>query len=178
MCGRRRPNERFGGRGERAIICRECRKMPREERRRCLLSYEVLGFLDQSNISTKNIGRLAQIEAEATDDVAALASLVRRIAQVRPRKRKRWRLFRRQHPDLFHLAVEAGLLLDLEPEQLGGDADPFAEEDWFDRWIEPELWELEPTDEELRAASDDSSPRLKTEPQELSLQTSGELLLP
>jgi hypothetical protein len=34
ICGRSRPNERFGGRGMRAVVCADCRKLPKEERRR------------------------------------------------------------------------------------------------------------------------------------------------
>lgn len=60
-CGCERPNERFGGRGQRARICRDCRRLPKVELERLLAMEEILGFVEQSNISTKNIARLQSI---------------------------------------------------------------------------------------------------------------------
>ena len=75
VCGRHRPHEQFGGRGQRAIICSKCRRLPREERMRVLWLDEIFGFLEQSNISKKNLRRLQQLEAEEIAEVASLASL-------------------------------------------------------------------------------------------------------
>lgn len=58
LCGRVRPNERFGGRGLRSRICGHCRRMPKLERQKALRMSELQGFLEQSNISKKNIKRL------------------------------------------------------------------------------------------------------------------------
>ncbi len=153
ICGHSRPHEQFGARGERAVVCRRCRQRPREEQARIFLTDEILGFLDPSNVSAKNLRRLEQLEAEAPEDVAVLASLVRQIAQVRPRKRRRWKLLRQQHPVLFRLAAEAGFLEDLEPEQLGEpQVDVWNKELDLDGWIEPWPWEIEPTSEEYVAS--------------------------
>jgi hypothetical protein len=153
ICYRSRPHEHFGGRGERAVVCKVCRRKTREERVRVFLVDEIVGFLDQSNIFAKNIRRLEKLETEAAEDVALLASLVRRIAQVRPRKRRRWKLLRQQHPELFQLAAEVGFLDYLDPECLGDvPDDTFGDEEVFDVWIEPRPYEVEPTFAQLRLA--------------------------
>jgi hypothetical protein len=58
LCSRIRPNEAFGGKGERARVCRKCRRMPREKRDTQLREREILGFLEQSHISPKNLAHL------------------------------------------------------------------------------------------------------------------------
>ncbi len=151
ICGRERPNEQFGGRGQRARICRSCRRLPLEKRMRALWTAEIFGFLDQSNISSKNLRRLEKLESEAGEEVAALASLVKRIAKVRPGRRKRWKVLKQQHPELFHQAVQAGLAEYLEPEWSGED-ELFDEDAWGGVWIEPRPAEPEPSSEEIRLA--------------------------
>ena len=76
ICGHSRPNEQFGGRGERARVCRQCRKRPHEERRRILLQEEILGFLDQSNISSKNLRRLGESDIDIWDDETDLVGWI------------------------------------------------------------------------------------------------------
>jgi hypothetical protein len=56
ICGRIRANEKFSGRGHRAHICKDCQRLPLEERDRIMCGDELYGFLDQSHISQKNIG--------------------------------------------------------------------------------------------------------------------------
>ena len=81
--------------------------MPREKRD-CLESVdELLGFLDQRNISAKNIGRLKSLVAHPNSEVQRLATLVLDIALVHPFKRRRWRHLAARHRDLFHRAVAA-----------------------------------------------------------------------
>ena len=89
ICGRVRANERFSGRGHRDHICKDCQRMPREKRQRIEQLDELYGFLDQSNISNRNIERLTTL-TQATDlEVRELASLLLEIARVHPRKRRR-----------------------------------------------------------------------------------------
>ena len=64
VCGRNRPHEHFGGRGQRAIICKSCRRLPRERRMRALWLNEIYGFLEQSNVSKKNLRRLHRESSE------------------------------------------------------------------------------------------------------------------
>src|SRR5437667_12700450 len=89
ICGRVRANERFSGRGHRHHICLDCQRMPREERQRIEQVDELYGFLDQSNISNRNIERPKTL-TQATDlEVRELASLLPEIARVHPTRRKR-----------------------------------------------------------------------------------------
>ena len=159
VCGRHRPHEQFGGRGQRAIVCRKCRRLPREQRMRALWMDEIYGFLEQSNISKKNLRRLGQLETEEIADVASLAALVRQIAEVHPRKRKRWKRLRQQHRGLFRRAVDAGVIDFIDPLASGRDElDEFPavqDADWG-VWIEPLPYEFEPTAEELRIAVADN----------------------
>lgn len=158
VCGRHRPHEQFGGRGQRAIICSKCRRLPREERMRVLWLNEIFGFLEQSNISKKNLRRLQQLEAEEIAEVASLASLVRRIACVHPRKRKRWKRLRQEHRELFREAVDAGIVDSIEMPKLESmdainDRLSQPDADWRGGvWIAPLADELEPTAEDLQVA--------------------------
>lgn len=140
VCGRHRPHEQFGGRGQRAIVCRKCRRLPREQRMRALWLDEIYGFLEQSNISKKNLRRLGQLESEDIADVASLAGLVRQIAEAHPRRRNRWKRLRQQHRDLFRRAIDAGIIDFIDPPDSGPDEldefPVFPEADWGE-WIAP-----------------------------------------
>lgn len=157
ICGRDRPNERFGGRGRRAIVCSRCRQLPKEAQRRELVLNEIHGFLGQSNISKKNVKRLTQLESDSIPDVAELASLVKKIALVKSGKRKRWKWLWRRAPDLARSAREAGLFGFVTPADgpFEDDDESFPEYDSLDDrlsaghcfgvWIEPRPHEHEPS---------------------------------
>lgn len=134
-----------------ATICQSCRRLPLEKRRCALWAVEIVSFLDQSNISSKNLRRLEKLESEAGEEVTVPASLVKRIAKVHPRRRKRWKVLKQQHPELFQQAVQAGLADYLEPEWSGED-ELFDEDVWGGVWIEPRPAEPEPSSEEIRLA--------------------------
>lgn len=110
-CGRVRANERFSGRGHRDHVCKDCQRMPRQERDRMDRLDEILGFLQQSNISARNLGRLKQLCSHARPEIAELAALILEIGRVQPGKRNRWFKLARRHSELFERAVE---LLGLE----------------------------------------------------------------
>jgi hypothetical protein len=127
---------------------------------RALWLDEIYGFLEQSNISKKNLLWLRHLETKEIADVASLAGLVRQIAEVHPRKRKRWKRLRQQHRDLFRQAVDAGIIDFIDPPNSGRDElDEFPavpEADWG-VWIAPLPHEFEPTAEELRIAVPDNA---------------------
>ena len=75
--------------------------MPREERQRIEQLDELYGFLDQSNISNRNIERLATLTQATNLKVRELASLLLEIARVHPRKRRRLKFLARQRRDLL-----------------------------------------------------------------------------
>ena len=60
ICKLERPNERFSGRGHRIHVCKECKRMPKEERESIEQQDEILGYLSQSNVSEKNLRRLRE----------------------------------------------------------------------------------------------------------------------
>lgn len=164
LCGRWRPSERFGGRGPKSRICRNCKRMPKVEQQRLLRLAEIHGFLEQSNISKKNIKRLSALESDAIIAVAELASLVKRIAVAHPRRRRRWKWLRRSKRELAHEAAKAHLIdLHFPPHQ-DSDDDPewpleneFLEDcfelgDFNDIWIEARSNESEPTSADVRRA--------------------------
>lgn len=125
---------------------------------RVLWMDEIYGFLEQSNISKKNLRRLGQLEKEEIADVASLAGLVRQIAEAHPRKRYRWKRLRRQHGSLFRRAVVAGVIEFIEPPSSDPDERdefPAVQEANWGVWIAPLPHEFEPTTEELRVAAPD-----------------------
>src|SRR5580704_5463965 len=101
ICRRSRRNEKFSGRGRRNQVCKDCQRLPRDQRDRIERMDELYGFLDQSNISPKNIARLEILAQHASSEVKALALLILEVARVKPHKRRRWKFLEENHPELF-----------------------------------------------------------------------------
>ena len=110
ICGRIRPNESFSGKGHRIHVCKECSRLPRDERRQRELGDEITGFLRQSNISEKNLSRLAAVAASEKPEIAELARVVLEIGKVKPHKRKRLAFLARSHGELLDRLEETGLV--------------------------------------------------------------------
>jgi hypothetical protein len=68
----------------RTRICRTCRRLPREKRDAVLHEREILGLLEQSHISTKNLARLGVLGRSKNNRIAVLAQLVIDVAPPRP----------------------------------------------------------------------------------------------
>jgi len=79
--------------------------MPREKRDRIEHLDELTDFLNQSNISARNIQRLKTLAAHPDSEIQRLATLVLDVARVHPFKRRRWRHLAARHRDLFHRAL-------------------------------------------------------------------------
>jgi hypothetical protein len=62
---------------------------------------ELYGFLEQSNISGKNIARLEILAQHASSEVKDLALLILEVARVKPHKRRRWKFLEQNHSALF-----------------------------------------------------------------------------
>jgi hypothetical protein len=62
---------------------------------------ELYGFLDQSNISPKNIARLEILAQHASSEVKDLSLLILEVARVKPHKRRRWIFLAQNHSELF-----------------------------------------------------------------------------
>ena len=101
ICGRSRRSEKFSGRGHRNHICKDCQRLPRDQRDRIERMDELYGFLEQSNISRKNIARLEILAQHASTEVKDLALLILEVARVKPHKRRRWKFLAQNHFELF-----------------------------------------------------------------------------
>jgi hypothetical protein len=101
ICGRMRPNEAFRGRGRATHVCKRCQQLPREQRERIETMDDLLNFLEQSNISHKNIAWLRTLKDHSAPEIQSLAGVILEIALVKPRKRRRWKFLRKEHPTLF-----------------------------------------------------------------------------
>ena len=111
ICGRRRSNEKFSGKGHRNHICRDCAKLPRVERDAADQVEEIYNFLNQSRISEKNIARLEKlIRSGANSCNVYIAEIVLEVAKFRPYKKRRLKILARQRPDLFRKLEETGLV--------------------------------------------------------------------
>ncbi len=110
LCFRERPHERFGGKGYGARVCKECRQLSKSTQIRILAEHEILRFIDQKNISAKNIQRLEELESIEDPRFQFLRRLILEIARLAPRKRKRSITLRSQHPLIYRHAVDALLI--------------------------------------------------------------------
>jgi hypothetical protein len=96
----------------------------------------------QTNISAKNIQRLAALASVEDAEFGRLRNLVLEIANVQPRKRRRWKLLRQNHSELYKRIADAGLfdhLLDEQECWPMHDDDACSDEQslsWEDVWLE------------------------------------------
>ncbi len=132
ICGRIRANEKFGGKGRRRYICRDCRQRPKAELRRILCEQEIWGLWQQSNISKKNMRRLKELTRSTEPQIAELASIVLDAARVKPDKRCRFKFLANHQPGLLRQLIRIGLYTHDWDEQ-HNDWDAF---DWQDAQIE------------------------------------------
>jgi hypothetical protein len=109
ICGRFRANEKSSGKGHREHICKDCSRLPKEERRFVEEADEVRGYLSQSNISTKNLTRLKALAHSSNPEIAELGKLVLEIGRAYPRKRGRFRFLARERRDLLARLQVTGL---------------------------------------------------------------------
>jgi hypothetical protein len=110
ICERYRPNEKFSGKGHRIHVCKECARLPKEERQLIEERQEIAGFLSQSNISEKNLARLESLAASQNPEIAKSAGVVLEIGRAHPHKRKRLRFLARDRKDLLDQLEETGLI--------------------------------------------------------------------
>lgn len=96
ICGRRRPNEKFSGKGHHTHVCKDCARMPKEDREAIEQKDEIFGFLRQSHISEKNVSRLKTLSQSQNLRIAELASIVLQVASVKPYKKRRLKILARE----------------------------------------------------------------------------------
>jgi acyl transferase domain-containing protein len=110
ICGCRKPNEAFSGRGHQTHVCRACASKPKQERECVEQSEEIYGYLRQSTISAKNMTRLEELTQSTNEKVAEYARIVLEVAKVKPGKRKRLRVLARCRGDLIEQLDRTGLI--------------------------------------------------------------------
>jgi len=113
ICGETKPNEKFSGKGHKNYICKQCSSKPKGEIDEIDQKEEIFGYLKQSHISAKNIGRLQYLSTStnATNaDIAKLAVIVLEVAKVRPYKKRRLKILAKERRDLLEQLRETGLI--------------------------------------------------------------------
>jgi hypothetical protein len=110
ICGRTRANEKFSGKGHRAHVCKDCTRLPKENRDAIEQKEEIFNYLKQSHISAKNTARLRRLAASSNREIAELAAIVIEVAKVKPFKRRRLKVLARQRRDLLDALERTGLI--------------------------------------------------------------------
>ena len=110
ICGRSRPNERFSSHGHKIHVCKECARLPKEQRDAIERKEAIYGFLHQSHISARNVACLNEWAQSNDPEVAGLARIVLDVAQVKPYKKRRLKVLARERPDLLTKLEETGLI--------------------------------------------------------------------
>jgi hypothetical protein len=127
ICGRRRPNEQFSGKGHKIHVCKRCQRLPKTQRQAIEDRDAIFGFMEQSHISKKNVTRLEKMAKSEEPRVASLSAMVLEVARVTPYKHRRLKILSREHPDLLRKLDEAGLIF---APWLPGDDSDFDEAGW------------------------------------------------
>jgi hypothetical protein len=111
ICGSRKPNEAFSGKGHRTHVCKACSRMSQEEREAIEHEEEIFGYLRQSHISDKNVSRLRHLTESSSAKIAELATVALEVAEVTPYKKKRLKVLARERRDLLHKLDDTGLIM-------------------------------------------------------------------
>lgn len=111
ICGSRKPNEAFSGKGHKIHVCKLCSRMPKKELESIEQKDEIFNFLRQSHISDKNVSRLKQLYESPDKEVSKLAGIVLEVAKVKPYKKRRLKVLVRERRDLLDKLDKSGLIL-------------------------------------------------------------------
>ncbi len=84
--------------------------MPKDEREAIESEDEIVGFMNQSHISDKNILRLQVLSESKDSRIAQLASLVLQVARIKPFKKRRLKVLAQQNIDLLDALEKTGLI--------------------------------------------------------------------
>ncbi len=92
ICGRERPNEQFSGKGHRKHVCKQCARMPKEQRRLIEVEEEIFGFMAQTHITDRNISRLQTLATSPIRRISELATpMLEVVTSSRRNKKKKGR---------------------------------------------------------------------------------------
>ena len=123
ICGRQRPNEQFSGNGHAIHLCKRCQSKPKSELQVIENMDEIFRFMRQSHISEKNVARLEQMMKSENPRVASLASIVLKVARVKPYRTRRLKFLAQRHPELIQELEDAGLVLAQSWDQEAADSE-------------------------------------------------------
>jgi hypothetical protein len=130
ICARYRSNEAFSGKGYRRCVCKRCSRLPKAQIEAIDRWDEIDGFLYQSNISERNIGRLRELADHSDELVADAAKVVLAIALIHPGKRSRMRHLQGNYPELFQKLEALGMVPDYYLESTEYLTRAFADEEF------------------------------------------------
>jgi len=88
-------------------VCSDCQKLPEIDLERIEIGDELCGFVEQRNISEKNIARLVELTAHEDFGIREHAEALLDIARVHPRKKRRWQRLVETHCHLIHRYLAA-----------------------------------------------------------------------
>ena len=111
ICGSRKPNEAFSGKGHTIHVCKKCARLPKGKREEIECMDEIFHYLRQSHISDKNVSRLRKLAASPNEQIAELAGIVLEVAEIKPYKKRRLKELARKNRDLLQKLDETGLIL-------------------------------------------------------------------
>lgn len=111
ICGVIKPNEKFSAKGHKNLICNECSRKPKEEIEHIHQSEEIFNFLNQSNISKKNISRLKQLAMSENMEISELAIIVLEVAKIKPHKKGRLKYLAKVNKELLRKLEITGLVV-------------------------------------------------------------------
>jgi len=128
MCRRSRPNEAFSGGNHGRHLCRECARIPYEERERTNRLRNLWSILRrQSVISRKNMRMAVEWSTDEDSQLAELAQIVAEVGRVHPGRKHRLSFIESRHPALWARMVAAGVVDDhrseYSPYDEAGDED-------------------------------------------------------
>lgn len=101
VCGIRKPQEAFSGRGHKGRVCQDCAKVPSRERLDMRHEEEIFHFLRQACVPDRGLERLQYLSASKNKRVAELAGLVREVVALKPFKKGRLKALALERPDLL-----------------------------------------------------------------------------
>ena len=110
ICEKIKPNEQFSGKGHKNHICKKCMAKPKEKTDEIDQKKEIFGFLEQSHISAKNVGRLQKLVASENGEIAKLANIVLEVTKVTPYKKRRLKVLAKEGRDLIEQLEKTGLI--------------------------------------------------------------------
>ena len=111
ICGCTKPNEKFTGKGHKNHICKKCGSKPKEEIEHIEQSEEIFNYLNQSNITKKNISRLQKLVCSEDKHTAEMAAIVLEVAKVKPHKKRRLKFLAKENRALLYKLKETGLIM-------------------------------------------------------------------